>query len=131
MRFGQKVRLLRTKKRLSQTELGDMCGLSLRTIRNYEVDGRYPKQREIYSKLAYALDCSVNYLLSEEEELFENENQEPNYDVLTDMDALAKDIRTFFNRDDIPEIVKDSLMQKLQDAYWKAKEKKREQDSLI
>lgn len=131
MRFGQKVRLLRTKKRLSQTELGDMCGLSLRTIRNYEVDGRYPKQREIYSKLAYALDCSVNYLLSEEEELFENENQEPNYDVLTDMDALAKDIRTFFNRDDIPEIVKDSLMQKLQDAYWKAKEKKREKDTLI
>lgn len=131
MRFGQKVRLLRTKKRLSQTELGDMCGLSLRTIRNYEVDRRYPKQREIYSKLAYALDCSVNYLLSEEEELFENENQEPNYDVLTDMDALAKDIRTFFNRDDIPEIVKDSLMQKLQDAYWKAKEKKREKDTLI
>ena len=131
MRFGQKVRLLRTKKRLSQTELGDMCGLSLRTIRNYEVDRRYPKQREIYSKLAYALDCSVNYLLSEEEDLFENENQEPNYDVLTDMDALAKDIRTFFNRDDIPEIVKDSLMQKLQDAYWKGKEKKREKDTLI
>ena len=123
MRFGQKVRKLRIQKGLSQTELGAICGLSLRTIRNYEVDGRYPKQREIYYKLASALDCSVNYLLSEEEELFENETQEPNYDVLSDMDTLAKDVRTFFSRNDVPEIVKDSLMQKLQDAYWEAREK--------
>ena len=48
MKFGEKVRLLRNEKKLSQTELGKMCGLSLRTIRNYEVDGRYPKQREVY-----------------------------------------------------------------------------------
>ena len=55
MKFGEKVRLLRNEKKLSQTELGKMCGLSLRTIRNYEVDGRYPKQREVYAKLAAAL----------------------------------------------------------------------------
>ena len=49
MKFGEKVRLLRNEKKLSQTELGKVCGLSLRTIRNYEVDGRYPKQREAVS----------------------------------------------------------------------------------
>ena len=64
MKFGEKVRLLRNEKKLSQTELGKMCGLSLRTIRNYEVDGRYPKQREVYTKLAAALGCEVNFLLS-------------------------------------------------------------------
>ena len=32
MKFGEKVRLLRNEKKLSQTELGKMCGLSLRTI---------------------------------------------------------------------------------------------------
>ena len=68
MKFGEKVRLLRNEKKLSQTELGKMCGLSLRTIRNYEVDGRYPKQREVYTKLAAALGCEVNFLLSEDEE---------------------------------------------------------------
>jgi len=30
MKFGEKVRLLRNEKKLSQTELGKMCGLSLR-----------------------------------------------------------------------------------------------------
>ena len=68
MKFGEKVRLLRNEKKLSQTELGKMCGLSLRTIRNYEVDGRYPKQREVYAKLAAALGCEINFLLSEDEE---------------------------------------------------------------
>ena len=43
MKFGEKVRKLRKEKKMSQTELGELCGLSLRTIRNYEVDGRYPK----------------------------------------------------------------------------------------
>ena len=60
MKFGEKVRRLRNEKGLSQTELGKLCGLSLRTIRNYEVDGRYPKQREVYSKLAAALGCDVD-----------------------------------------------------------------------
>ena len=68
MKFGEKVRLLRNEKKLSQTELGKICGLSLRTIRNYEVDGRYPKQREVYAKLAAALGCEINFLLSEDEE---------------------------------------------------------------
>lgn len=68
MKFGEKVRILRNERKMSQTELGKMCGLSLRTIRNYKVDGRYPKQREVYVKLAAALKCEVNFLLSENEE---------------------------------------------------------------
>lgn len=68
MKFGDKVRVLRLRAGLSQTELGNRCGLSLRTIRNYEVDGRYPKQREVYSKLAQALDCDLNYLLTEDDQ---------------------------------------------------------------
>lgn len=67
MKFREKMRLLRNEKKLFQTELGKLCGLSLRTIRNYEIDGRYPKQREVYSKLAAALGCEVNYLLSEQD----------------------------------------------------------------
>lgn len=123
MRFGQKVRKLRTQKGLSQTELGNMCNLSLRTIRNYEVDGRYPKQREIYAKLAAALECSVNYLLSEEEEIFKNENPECNYDIISDMDMLVKDVRNFLFHSETPDYIKDLLMQKIQEAYWKAREK--------
>ena len=92
MKFGEKVRRLRNEKGLSQTELGKLCGLSLRTIRNYEVDGRYPKQREVYSKLAAALGCDVNYLLSENEEFVLQAKQTYGYQGARDAEELIADI---------------------------------------
>ena len=126
MKFGEKVRLLRNEKKLSQTELGKMCGLSLRTIRNYEVDGRYPKQREVYSKLAAALGCDVNYLLSENEEFVLQATQTYGYQGARDAEELIADISALFAGGELSEDAKDGVMRALQDAYWMAKEKNRE-----
>ena len=67
MTFGEKVRELRTSKGISQTELGKAVGVSLRTVRGWEAEGRYPKQRDLYTKLAETLGCEVDYLLTEKE----------------------------------------------------------------
>lgn len=124
MKFGEKVKLLRNQKKLSQTELGKRCGLSLRTIRNYEVDGRYPKQRGVYSKLAAALECEVNYLLSEDESI-----------VLWAPDCRKKaviaaglitDVSALFNSKELSEQEKDEVMRALQYAYQTAKERNKE-----
>ena len=44
MTFGDKIRKLRIEKKMTQQKLGAMVGVSYRTIRAWEVDGRYPKQ---------------------------------------------------------------------------------------
>lgn len=44
-----------------------MVGVSYRTIRSWEVEGRFPKQNVLYQKLADALQCDVSYLMSENE----------------------------------------------------------------
>ncbi len=67
MKFGEKLKELRKKKGISQTELAERIGVSLRTIRGWEIEGRYPKKRELYTSLAEVLDCEVSYLLTEEE----------------------------------------------------------------
>ena len=126
MKFGEKVRRLRNEKGLSQTELGKLCGLSLRTIRNYEVDGRYPKQREVYSKLAAALGCDVNYLLSENEEFVLQAKQTYGYQGARDAEELIADISALFAGGELSEDAKDGVMRALQDADWMAKEKDRE-----
>ena len=123
MKFGEKVRLLRKEKKLSQTELGKMCGLSLRTIRNYEVDGRYPKQREVYSKLAAALGCEVNYLLSEGEEFVLQAQQTCSCCKGTrQAEELVADISALFACGELSEQDKDAVMRDLQNAYWMAKD---------
>ena len=124
MKFGEKVRLLRNEKKLSQTELGKMCGLSLRTIRNYEVDGRYPKQREVYTKLAAALGCEVNFLLSEDEEFVLQAQQSYGYKGARDAEELGAS--ALFAGGELSENDKDAVMRALQDAYWMAKERNKE-----
>ena len=103
-----------------------MCGLSLRTIRNYEVDGRYPKQREVYAKLAAALGCEINYLLSEDEEFVLQAQQSYGYKGARDADQLVADISALFAGCELSENEKDAVMRALQDAYWMAKERNSE-----
>ena len=126
MKFGEKVRLLRNEKKLSQTELGKMCGLSLRTIRNYEVDGRYPKQREVYAKLAAALGCEINFLLSEDEEFVLQAQQTYGYKGARDAEELVAGVSALFAGGELSENDKDAVMRALQDAYWMAKERIKE-----
>ena len=67
MTFGEKIKNLRQSKNLNQIQLANAIGVSLRTIRGWEIEGRYPKQHELYQKLADVLGCDVSYLMTEEE----------------------------------------------------------------
>lgn len=67
MTFGEKIKTLRKEKGLNQTQLAQAVGVSLRTIRGWEIEGRYPKQHAIYQKLADVLNCDLTYLMTEDE----------------------------------------------------------------
>ena len=67
MTFGDKIRKLRIEKKMTQQKLGAMVGVSYRTIRAWEVDGRYPKQSNLYQKLADVFQCRVSYLMDDNE----------------------------------------------------------------
>lgn len=68
MTFGEKVKDLRIRNKLSQPELGRRIGVSTRTIASYEAGRSYPKQREVYDLLAKELGVDANYLRTENEE---------------------------------------------------------------
>ena len=60
MKFGEKVREERTKKGLTQPELGKLVGVTKRTIIGWESGERYPQKRELYDKLAKARDTGAS-----------------------------------------------------------------------
>ena len=68
MNFGEKVKVLRKERKLSQQELAEAAGVSVRTLQNYEAGVSYPRQRSIYGRLSEALGCDQNYLMTENEE---------------------------------------------------------------
>lgn len=55
MNFGEKVRELRTQKGMSQGQLAKELGVTRRTIISYEQGDTYPRNNELYKKLAEIL----------------------------------------------------------------------------
>lgn len=68
MKFGDKLRMARKAKKLTQAALAEQAGLSLRTIIAYEKGETYPQKRSTYQVLAGLLDVPLDYLRNEESE---------------------------------------------------------------
>jgi transcriptional regulator with XRE-family HTH domain len=60
--LGEKLSLLRKRKKLTQSELSKITGIHLANISKYELDNSMPSLL-IFKKLVQALDTSADYLL--------------------------------------------------------------------
>lgn len=60
--FGERLKALRKKQKLTRPQLVKMCGISLKTIQNYE-NGEFSPKIESAEKLAAALGTTAEYLL--------------------------------------------------------------------
>lgn len=125
MKFGRKVRDARMRAGMSQEELAKAIGVSLRTITNYEVQNRYPKQREVYARLARALNVDVNYLLTEDEEFVMRAASVYGPRGAMQAERLIEEVSGLFAGGELSEEDKDTMLRAIQDAYWDAKEKNR------
>ena len=63
MKFHQRIKELRKKKGVSQSELGDLAGIHFTQISRYERGDTTPNG-EVLTKLAKAFDTTVDYLVS-------------------------------------------------------------------
>jgi transcriptional regulator with XRE-family HTH domain len=123
MRFGEKLRIYRMKKGLSQQELSKLAGLGINTIGNYEVGRTYPKSHDVYKRLADILDVDANYL--------HNENED--FGVVTSRDRaypghkedMVDDVYAYFTSSETTESEMDEFLKSVLNAYWIAKDRKR------
>ncbi|MDE5717128.1 MAG: helix-turn-helix domain-containing protein [Lachnospiraceae bacterium] len=67
MTVAENIKFLRTQKKLTQKQLGDLCHIAESTIRRYELGLLNPK-KETIEKIANALDVSISQIYSDSEE---------------------------------------------------------------
>ena len=79
-----------------------------------------------YAKLAAALGCEINFLLSEDEEFVLQAQQNYGYKGSKDAEELVAGVSALFAGGELSENDKDAVMRALQDAYWMAKERNKE-----
>jgi len=125
MTFGERIRELRTQKGLTQPQLADSIGVSVRTIKSYELGTSLPKTRETYQKLAEFFDVNINYLLAEDEQFILEAGATYGSRGKKQAHALIAEVSGLFAGGDIAEEDMDEMMKAIQDAYWIAKEKNR------
>lgn len=66
MQFCDKIKMLRTEKKMTQEEVANKAEVSRRAYIQYEKGEVKPKTRETYVKLAKALGCEQEYLLKDD-----------------------------------------------------------------
>jgi|LSQX01.1.fsa_nt_gb transcriptional regulator with XRE-family HTH domain len=118
MKFGEKLKLLRKGKNVSQIQIAKDLGISRRTYISYELDGRYPRNRDLYYKIADYFGVDVNYLLSENEDYLQNQYVEEGKLESLKARALTNEICGLMMGGKISEKDKDAVMLALQKAYW-------------
>ncbi len=122
MTFGEKVKSARIKLKLTQAELAEKYGTTVRVIYTYEADRARPRTMDACKKLANLLEVNVNHLLTDDEQFIVNANAEYGPHGAKQAKELLESATGLFAGGDIAEEDKDVLMRAIQDAYWMAKD---------
>ena len=91
MTFGQKLKKLRTEKNLTQKDLADQLHVTFQTVSKWESDINEPDFSTL-KEIAKLLDCSIEYLFSEDEQPVEEPKQEVVEATPTPVEQVTKTI---------------------------------------
>lgn len=121
MTLAEKLKNARAVRHLSQRDLAEATGLSLRTIQNYELGARMPKSRDTYTRLSEALGIEEKVLLDENADFVLRANEQYGSRGAKQAWDLVADFRVLCAGGEVAEEDMDTVMQALQEAYWDAK----------
>ncbi|MDD3193338.1 MAG: helix-turn-helix transcriptional regulator [Oscillospiraceae bacterium] len=122
MKFGDKVRELRTDKKLTQAELGKLVGVTVRTVAGWENDGRYPQKRDLYDKLATVFEVPANYLISEDEEFIADAAERYGVQGERDAKTVLTQAAAVFAGGELSDEDRLAFMTEIQQLYLDSKE---------
>lgn len=122
MLFGDRVKELRNLAGMSQQELANKAGLSLRSIQNYESNQRYPKDVAILNKLCKALDTTIEDLMKEEDNFIQEATEKYGTRGKRDAQKLVDEIGGLFAGGELNEEDKDKVFRAITEMYWRAKD---------
>ena len=123
MTFGEKVKTLRTTKKMSQAQLAQELGVALRTVSGWENQNRYPKKRELYQNLADSLGCDISYLMSEEESFITEASEQYGSRGAKQAQQILEQAAAMFAGGELSDEDKTAFMDEIQMLYLDSKQR--------
>lgn len=136
--FSDKIKEARCALGISQSELGEMAGVSLRSIHAYEKGQKHPREKTIY-QLARALHVSIKYLRDDNcENPTEDIEKDPYIEGIADqygakgvgdVQKMLEENQALFAGGELSQAEKDIYFDALMTAYVTCREKAKEKFS--
>lgn len=131
MNFGDKLKQLRKDAGLSQEDLARQLNITQKSICNYENNTRFPKGQKIITGLAEIFNVSVDYLISDNDDVSRNENFISNaktkfgYKGKKEAEMILDRTSAIFAGGELSEDDKDAFFKSITEIYFDAKHKAR------
>ena len=122
MKFNDRLKGFREEKGLTQVQLSDRTGISVRMIQKYEA-GKARPRLDAAEKIAKALNISADELLGNADMLVAQAAEKYGARGARQAQQLTDEVTGLFAGGDMAEEDMDLMMKAIQDAYWIAKEK--------
>lgn len=122
MAFNEVLKEERERAGLTQQQLAEMTGISVRMVQLYERGTSYPRAN-VAKKLAQALGITVSALLSENDAILADAQERGGMRAKRDVAALISEVSALFAGGQLDESEKDEVIEALTFAYWDAKKK--------
>ena len=121
MIFGEKIKALRKDRGMTQKDLAEALGLSLRTISNYETGGLRPRHDATYDALAELFHVPKAYFFTEEDAFIMAAQARGGTRGAEDARELVDGVIGLFAGGKLDEEDKQAVFEAIQEAYFRAK----------
>ena len=121
MIFGEKIKALRKDRGMTQKDLAEALGLSLRTISNYETGGLRPRHDATYDALAELFHVPKAYFFTEEDAFIMAAQARWGTHGAEDARELVDGVIGLFAGGKLDDEDKQAVFEAIQEAYFRAK----------
>lgn len=126
MNFGEKLFKCRKEMHLTQQELADKAGLSRKSIYSFENGITVPKSKSTYTLLANALEVDASYLRGDTDAFLDSAELKYGVEGRNQAEKLVTEMGALFAGGTMSDKDWDGVMRAIQEHYWVAKEKNKE-----
>ena len=129
MTLGEKIKHLRARINMTQLELSELIGVTLRSVKYYEKNERYPED-EVINKIAAILDTTVSFLKDDakdieftKQELFlQAAKEQYGTKGANDVKKTLENVRGLLYDNDLSNESKEAFLSVIEELYFESKD---------
>ncbi len=123
VKFPERLKQKRQEAGITQEQLAAAAGMTARTIQNYEMGARRPRNDNVIEQLASALGCTYEELMGIGDVYIMEAGHKGGAKAARDVEDIVDEVVGLFAGGSMDDEAMDGVYRALTEAYWEAKDR--------